>query len=163
MKGDSIVTYNGVVTDDVAADGDPEPGSDRSPEPAARPGPVDDDADHAVFRALADPGRRRLLDALHEHDGQTLGALCGVLPALTRFGVMKHLNVLADAHLVVTEKVGRSKHHYLNPVPLQRIHRRWLGKFAEGSSDALLDLAAGLAPTSPPTFLVSSNRPEDDR
>lgn len=155
MIGDSLVTYCVDVAEHAARD--------ESPEPDRAPAPVDDDADHLVFRALADPGRRRLLDALHERDGRTLGELCEVLPALTRFGVMKHLTVLADAHLVVTEKVGRSKHHYLNPVPLQRIHRRWLGKFAEGSSDALLDLAAGLTPMSPPPQDEPGTRTEERR
>ncbi len=113
------------------------------PEPAESE-PAEPDADHEVFRALADPGRRRLMDALHERDGQTLSELCQVLPALTRFGVMKHLRVLAEAHLVVTEKVGRAKFHYLNPVPIQRIHRRWLAKYAERSGDALLELSERL-------------------
>ncbi len=93
-----------------------------------------------VFRALADPGRRVLLDRLFERDGQTLGELCTALPALTRFGVMKHLGVLEDANLVTTVKVGREKRHYLNPVPIRQAHDRWIGKFAEpivGSMTAL--------------------------
>lgn len=94
-----------------------------------------------VFRALADPSRRALMDALFQHDGQSLGELCLVLPSLTRFGVMKHLAVLADADLVLTEKAGRVKHHYLNPVPIRRIHDRWISKFAEVSAGALLELA----------------------
>lgn len=102
-------------------------------------GSVSDHGD-AVFKALADPGRRALLDALYADDGQSLGELCGVLPDLTRFGVMKHLAVLAAAGLVVTHKVGRTKHHYLNPVPLRRIHDRWLSKYAIAGADALLDL-----------------------
>ena len=93
-----------------------------------------------VFRALADPGRRALLDALAERASQRLGELCEVLPAMTRFGVMKHLGVLEDAHLVVTEKVGRSKLHYLNPVPIREIHDRWISRFAEPHVAAMLQL-----------------------
>jgi uncharacterized protein YndB with AHSA1/START domain/DNA-binding transcriptional ArsR family regulator len=84
-----------------------------------------------VFRALGDPSRRQLLDRLHERDGQTLGELCGYLPAMTRFGVMRHLDVLEAAHLVLTRRVGREKRHYLNPVPIRLVHDRWIGKFAE--------------------------------
>lgn len=84
-----------------------------------------------VFRALADPGRRVLLDRLFERDGQTLGELCAALPDMTRFGVMKHLGVLEDADLVTTQKVGREKRHFLNPVPIRLAHDRWIGKYAE--------------------------------
>ena len=84
-----------------------------------------------VFKALADEGRRALLDALRGRDGQTLGELCEVLPEMTRFGVMKHLRVLEEAHLVVTERSGRSKLHYLNPVPIREIHDRWISRYAE--------------------------------
>jgi uncharacterized protein YndB with AHSA1/START domain/DNA-binding transcriptional ArsR family regulator len=84
-----------------------------------------------IFRALADPGRRVLLDRLFERDGQTLGELCGYLPEMTRFGVMKHLGVLEEAGLVSTVKVGREKRHFLNPVPIRLVHDRWIGKFAE--------------------------------
>jgi uncharacterized protein YndB with AHSA1/START domain/DNA-binding transcriptional ArsR family regulator len=84
-----------------------------------------------VFRALADPGRRVLLDRLFERDGQTLGELCAALPEMTRFGVMKHLGVLEAAELVTTKRVGREKRHFLNPVPIRRAHDRWIGKFAE--------------------------------
>jgi uncharacterized protein YndB with AHSA1/START domain len=83
-----------------------------------------------VFRALADPNRRVLLDRLFERDGQTLGELCGHLPEMTRFGVMKHLGVLEEAELVTTLKVGREKRHFLNPVPIRLVHDRWIGKFA---------------------------------
>ena len=93
-----------------------------------------------VFRALADPGRRALLDALADEDGQTLTALCGVLPEMTRFGVMKHLRILEAAHLVTTEPDGRSKRHYLNPVPIREIHDRWISRFAEPTVVALLEL-----------------------
>jgi DNA-binding transcriptional ArsR family regulator len=93
-----------------------------------------------VFRALADEGRRALLDALRDHDGQTLGGLCEVLPDMTRFGVMKHLKVLEEAHLVVAEKRGREKFHYLNPVPIREIHDRWISRYAEPLVVGLLAL-----------------------
>ncbi len=81
-----------------------------------------------------------LLDALFARDGQTLRELCDVLPAMTRFGVMKHLGVLEDAHLVTTEKVGREKVHYLNAIPIREIHDRWISKFAEPVVGGLVDL-----------------------
>ena len=84
----------------------------------------------AVFKALADPTRRSLLDELFNHDGQTLGALERNLP-MTRFGVMKHLKVLEEAGLVTTRKRGREKLHFLNPVPIRLIHDRWVSKYAE--------------------------------
>jgi len=93
-----------------------------------------------VFKALADDGRRALLDALRERDGQTLGELCSVLPEMTRFGVMKHLAVLEQAHLVVSERAGRSKLHYLNPVPIREIHDRWISNYAEPFVTGLLEL-----------------------
>ena len=96
--------------------------------------------DDDVFRALADGGRRQLLDALFARDGQTLGALCDVLPTMTRFGVMKHLAVLEGAGLVLTEKVGRAKWHYLNPVPIREIQERWISKYAEPTVAALVGL-----------------------
>jgi uncharacterized protein YndB with AHSA1/START domain len=83
-----------------------------------------------VFRALADPTRRSLLDELYQQDGQTLGALERRLP-MTRFGVMKHLRVLEEAHLVTTRKRGREKLHFLNPVPIRLVHDRWVSKYAE--------------------------------
>lgn len=108
----------------------------------------------AVFKALADPGRRALLDALFDQDGQTLGQLCTVLPDLTRFGVMKHLAVLEEAHLVTSRKVGREKHHHLNPVPIRELHDRWISKYAEPWVAALVDLRRNvegdLTPTDPP-------------
>src|SRR6187551_3795466 len=85
--------------------------------------------DDAIFRALADPTRRRLLDELFREDGQTLGALEGRLP-MTRFGVMKHLRVLEDAGLVVTRRRGREKLHFLNAVPIRLVHDRWVSKYA---------------------------------
>ncbi|WP_116999886.1 ArsR/SmtB family transcription factor [Desertimonas flava] len=99
-----------------------------------------DVADDRVFKALADPGRRALLDALFRTDGQSLGELCDVLPALTRFGVMKHLAVLAEAGLVVTYKAGRTKFHYLYPVPIREIHDRWTSKYAAVTTEALVGL-----------------------
>lgn len=84
-----------------------------------------------VFRALADPSRRLLLDRLFDRDGQTLGELAAALPGMTRFGVMRHLDVLAEAGLIGTRRVGREKHHYLNPVPIRLVADRWIGKFAE--------------------------------
>jgi uncharacterized protein YndB with AHSA1/START domain len=83
----------------------------------------------AVFKALADPTRRRLLDMLYRRDGQTLGQLEGRL-AMTRFGVMKHLRVLEDARLVVTRRRGREKLHFLNAVPIRQIHDRWIDKYS---------------------------------
>jgi DNA-binding transcriptional ArsR family regulator len=83
-----------------------------------------------VFKALADPTRRGLLDMLFEEDGQTLTALERRLP-MSRFGVMKHLKVLEEAGLVVTRRRGREKLHFLNPVPIRLIHDRWVSKYAE--------------------------------
>jgi uncharacterized protein YndB with AHSA1/START domain/DNA-binding transcriptional ArsR family regulator len=97
----------------------------------------------AVFRALADNTRRDILDALFEREGQSLGELEGRFE-MTRFGVMKHVKVLEEAGLVVTRKIGRSRLHYLNPVPIREIHDRWTGKFAARASGALLSLRAGL-------------------
>jgi uncharacterized protein YndB with AHSA1/START domain len=84
----------------------------------------------AVFKALADPTRRSLLDELFKQDGQTLGTLEERLP-MTRFGVMKHLKVLEAANLVVTKRRGREKLHFLNPVPIRLVHDRWVSKYAE--------------------------------
>ena len=89
-----------------------------------------DDSTAPAFRALADPSRRLLLDRLFERDGQTLGELTAWLPDMTRFGVMRHLGVLESAGLISTRKVGREKRHYLNPVPIRRIHDRWISKYA---------------------------------
>ena len=84
----------------------------------------------AVFRALGDPSRRLLLDRLFDRDGQTLGELAAALPGMTRFGVMRHLDVLEAAGLIETRKAGREKHHFLNPVPIRLVADRWIGKFA---------------------------------
>ena len=83
-----------------------------------------------MFRALADPTRRSLLDELYKEDGQTLGTLESRQP-MTRFGVMKHLKVLEEAGLVVTKRRGREKLHFLNPVPIRLVHDRWVSKYAE--------------------------------
>ena len=84
-----------------------------------------------VFRALADPSRRALLDELFRKDGQTLSALEARLPKMTRFGVMKHLRVLEKAGLVVTRRRGREKLHYLNVIPIRLLHDRWVSKYTE--------------------------------
>jgi uncharacterized protein YndB with AHSA1/START domain len=93
----------------------------------------------AVFKALADPTRRRLLDELFRQDGQPLSALERGLP-MTRFGVMKHLRVLEEAGLVTTRRCGREKLHYLNPVPIRLVHDRWVSKYAEPWAAALSGL-----------------------
>ena len=92
-----------------------------------------------VFRALADPTRRSLLDELFAEDGQTLGALEERF-SMTRFGVMKHLKLLEEAGLVVTKRRGREKLHYLNPVPIRLVHDRWVSKYAESWVATLSDL-----------------------
>jgi uncharacterized protein YndB with AHSA1/START domain/DNA-binding transcriptional ArsR family regulator len=93
-----------------------------------------------VFRALADPHRRTLLDRLRERDGQTLGELEAALPQMSRFGVMKHLRVLEDAHLVTTRRDGRRKLHFLNPVPIGLIADRWISRYAEPLVSAMADV-----------------------
>jgi DNA-binding transcriptional ArsR family regulator len=102
----------------------------------------------SVFKALADPSRRFLLDLLFERDGRTLSELEAELPEMTRFGVMKHLRVLEDADLVVTRRSGREKHHFLNPVPIRLLHDRWIDKYTERNVTALLDLKTNLEQTS---------------
>jgi DNA-binding transcriptional ArsR family regulator len=92
-----------------------------------------------VFKALADPTRRRLLDELFERDGQSLSALEKQLP-MSRFGAMKHLKVLEEAGLVTTRRRGREKLHFLNPVPIRLIHDRWVSKYAEPWASALSEL-----------------------
>src|SRR5205809_2892203 len=99
-----------------------------------------------VFRALADPTRRSLLDELFKEDGQTLSALERRL-TMTRFGVMKHLRVLEEAGLVITRRRGREKLHFLNPVPIRQIHDRWIDKYTERVVSALLDLKSDLEET----------------
>ncbi len=105
----------------------------------------DDPGSGDVFKAIADPSRRALMDALFERDGQSVNELCDVLPDMSRFGVMKHLTVLNDANLVVTEKVGRSKLHYLNPVPIQQIHDRWMAKYSQATAETLTELSRRLS------------------
>src|SRR5262249_38666029 len=92
-----------------------------------------------LFKALADPGRRKLLDVLHAHDGQTLNDLCEHLD-MTRQGVTQHLAVLEAANLIATVWRGREKLHFLNPVPLQEIYERWIGNFKKPRLKALDDL-----------------------
>ena len=96
-----------------------------------------------VFRALADPVRRQLLDSLHERNGQTLSELCGGRD-MTRQAVTKHLALLEEANLLVTLKRGREKLHYLNPAPIQDIADRWIGKYERGRLRALADLKQAL-------------------
>jgi DNA-binding transcriptional ArsR family regulator len=93
-----------------------------------------------VFKALADPTRRELLDELFKQDGQSLRALEAHAPTMTRFGVMKHLRVLEEAGLITTRRSGREKLHFLNPVPIQLIHDRWVSKYAEPWASALSGL-----------------------
>jgi DNA-binding transcriptional ArsR family regulator len=97
----------------------------------------------AVFKALADESRRKLLDQLHKNNGLTLGELCAHLD-MTRQAVTKHLLLLEAANLVVTVWRGRKKLHYLNPVPLQEIYERWIGKYERHRLRALSDLKKGL-------------------
>jgi len=93
----------------------------------------------AVFRALADPSRRLLLDRLHARNGQTLNGLCQGLD-MTRQAVTKHLAILEDANLVSTRREGREKLHFINPVPINAIAERWIGKFERPRLSALSDL-----------------------
>lgn len=99
--------------------------------------------DDAVFKALADASRRKLLDRLHKKNGQTLGQLCEQHD-MSRQAVTKHLGLLEAANLVVTVKRGREKLHYLNPVPINEIYTRWIGKFEQGRLQALHNLKQAL-------------------
>ena len=99
--------------------------------------------DDRVFKALADPTRRFLLDLLFRRDGRTLTELESEVE-MTRFGVAKHLKVLADADLVVVRRSGREKLHFLNPVPIRLIHDRWIDKYTERHVTALVDLKNAL-------------------
>lgn len=92
-----------------------------------------------MFRALADKSRRRLLDRLRARNGQTLSELCEGID-MTRQAVTKHLVILEQANLIVTEKRGREKLHHLNPVPINEIAERWIGKYERGRLAALADL-----------------------
>jgi DNA-binding transcriptional ArsR family regulator len=102
--------------------------------------------DDRVFKALADPTRRFLLDRLYARDGRTLSDLESELE-MTRFGVMKHLRLLEDAGLVVTRRSGRQKLHYLNPMPIRLVHDRWIDKYRERFVSALTDLKNELEET----------------
>jgi DNA-binding transcriptional ArsR family regulator len=106
---------------------------------------VDEDL---VFKALADPTRRMLLDRLFERDGRTLSELEADV-VMTRFGVMKHLRVLEDAGLVVTRRAGREKHHFLNPIPIQTIYDRWIDKYTAGPAALLVELKRSLESEEP--------------
>lgn len=97
----------------------------------------------AVFKALADPTRRRLLDSLHQENGQTLGSLCQHMD-MTRQAVTQHLGLLEEANLVAVVWRGREKLHYLNPVPLFEVYERWIEKFEHGRLRALRDLKKSL-------------------
>lgn len=122
------------------------------------------DSDDLVFRALADPVRRLLLDALFQRDGRSLGELEAAVNQhveMTRFGVAKHLRLLEQADLVISRKQGRVKLHHLNPVPIQQIHQRWIGKYTEraGVAAFLLDLKHHLET---PDALEDATITEDD-
>ena len=111
----------------------------------------------AVFRALADPTRRQLLDNLHARNGQTLNALCAEMD-MTRQAVTKHLAILEEANLVTTLRKGREKQHYLNPVPINEIAERWINRYEQGRVDALTDLKRALEadPMDKPTFVYTT-------
>jgi DNA-binding transcriptional ArsR family regulator len=100
---------------------------------------MDDGGTDAVFKALADPSRRELLDRLRADNGQTLNDLCARL-AMSRQAVSKHLGLLEEANLIATVKRGREKLHYLNPVPIHEIAERWIGKYERGRLRALSEL-----------------------
>src|SRR5436190_14254183 len=106
-----------------------------------------------VFKALADPTRRILLDELFQEDGQSLSALGQRLP-MTRFGVMKHLRVLEEANLVTAKRRGREKLHFLNPVPIQLVHDRWVSKYAEPWAATLSELKTRLEETMEKVFEI---------
>src|SRR5687767_4551921 len=109
---------------------------------------TDDTELGSVFRALADPSRRFLLDLLFARDGRTLTELESELE-MSRFGVMKHLKVLEEADLVVTRRAGREKLHFLNPVPIRQVHDRWIDKYTEHHVTALLELKADIEENRP--------------
>lgn len=103
--------------------------------------------DDEVFKALNDPSRRLLLDALFVTDGQSLGELSERLPQMTRFGVMSHLSILEEAGLVTTHRAGRRKLHYLNPVPLQLVHERWITKYTKRKVATMTQIKSDLEST----------------
>jgi DNA-binding transcriptional ArsR family regulator len=117
--------------------------------------------DDRVFKALADPTRRFLLDMLYTRDGRTLTELESELE-MTRFGVMKHLRILEDAGLITTRREGREKRHFLNPVPIRLIHDRWIDKYTERRVSALIDLKHALESpsTSEPTITQKQKKKE---
>lgn len=98
----------------------------------------------AVFKAIADLHRRQVLDLLSQRDGRTLTDIAQHLPMMTRFGVMKHLQILEDAGLISTHKEGREKYHYLNPVPIQEVYNRWVSKYAQPWAESLTGLKFAL-------------------
>lgn len=97
-----------------------------------------------IFKALADSNRRELLDRLAIENGQTLKQLEHALPHMSRFGVMKHLKILENANLISHRKIGKFKHHYINPVPIAEISNRWLDKFTKHTATNLNQLKANL-------------------
>jgi len=121
------------------------------------------DDDDRVFKALADPTRRLLLDRLFLRDGRTLTELESGTQ-MTRFGVMKHLRVLEEAGLVVTRRSGREKLHFLNPVPIRLIHDRWIDKYTEGPTSLLAGLKTALeAESEAESASESELEPEDGK
>jgi DNA-binding transcriptional ArsR family regulator len=104
----------------------------------------------AVFRALADPTRREILDALFAEDGQTVTQLAERFGGMTRFGVMKHLAVLGEADLVIPVRQGRTKLLYLNPVPIEQVANRWISKYAARFTSALFELDQHITTTREP-------------
>ncbi len=147
MAGREIVPLGAPVTPGtgtgIGTTGAAETGVGRSNR-SGRPGTGESGTGDAVFKALADPTRRALLDALFAADGQSVQALGARVPGMTRFGVMKHLAVLEAANLVVARRRGRQKLHYLNPVPIAEIADRWISKYAQPFVRALADLRVGL-------------------
>ena len=113
-----------------------------------------------LFKALADPTRRRILDLLREEDGRTLSAIEAAVPGMTRFGVMKHLKVLEAAHLVSSRKIGRSRFHYLNAAPLQVMADRWIAPFGRPAARAMSDLKTRLEGNAEMTKESSGEKPK---
>jgi DNA-binding transcriptional ArsR family regulator len=118
--------------------------------------------DDRVFKALADPTRRFLLDMLYTRDGRTLTELESELE-MTRFGVMKHLRILEDAGLITTRKEGREKRHFLNPVPIRLIHDRWIDKYTERRVSALIDLKHALESSEPAIKPLTQNTQKKEK
>ncbi len=119
--------------------------------------------DDRVFKALADPTRRFLLDMLYTRDGRTLTELESELE-MTRFGVMKHLRILEEAGLITTRREGREKRHFLNPVPIRLIHDRWIDKYTERRVSALIDLKHALeSPSTSETPITQSTQKKKEK